>query len=72
MRRKHRDYSNFRFAELTEEFIHSARDRKMLIDFYVDDVTLDELCEKYHLSMSQVKRIVADGGDTVFKHMGYK
>ena len=58
MRRKKRDYSNFRFEEFTREFIHSARDREMLIKFYVDDATLDELCESYHLSLTQVKRIV--------------
>ena len=72
MRRKKRDYSNFRFEELTKEFIHSARDRQMLIRFYVDDATLDELCEEFHLSLTQVKRIVYSGGDTVFNHMGYK
>ena len=69
MRRKKRDYSNFRFEELTKEFIHSSRDRQMLIRFYVDDVTLDELCDEYHLSLTQVKRIVYGGGDIVFRHM---
>ena len=69
MRRKKRDYSNFRFEELTKEFIHSSRDRQMLIRFYVDDATLDELCDEYHLSLTQVKRIVYGGGDIVFRHM---
>jgi hypothetical protein len=44
----------------------------MLIRFYVDDATLDELCEEFRLSLTQVKRIVYSGGDTVFNHMGYK
>jgi hypothetical protein len=41
----------------------------MLIRFYVDDATLDELCDEYHLSLTQVKRIVYGGGDIVFRHM---
>lgn len=69
MRRKHRDFSNFRFEELTKEFIHSARDREMLIRFYVDDATLDELCGEYNLSLTQVKRIVYRGGEIVFNRM---
>lgn len=69
MGRKNRDYSNFRFKELTEEYIHSSRDREMLVKFYVDDATYDELCEEYCLSLSQVKRILRKGGETVFRKM---
>lgn len=70
--RKYRDFSNYAFVEATKEFIHSARDRRMIIMFYVDDRTLDDLCEEFHLSLSQVKRILAKGGDTVFRHISYK
>lgn len=69
MGRKNRDYSNFRFRELTAEFIHSSRDREMLVRFYVDDATYDELCAEYCLSLSQVKRILRKGGETVFRKM---
>ena len=72
MGRKNRDYSNYAFVEATKEFIHSARDRKMLIMFYVDDKTQDELCEEFHLSLSQVKRVLTKGGETVFRHISYK
>ena len=69
MRRKNRDYSNFRFEELTKEFIHSKRDREILIRFYVDDETYDQLCEEYHLSLTRVKQILRKGGETVFLKM---
>ena len=69
MGRKNRDYSNFRFEELTKEFIHSERNRRILIRFYVDDATYDDLCEEFCLSLSQVKRVVRKGGETVFRHM---
>ena len=72
MGRKNRDFSNYAFVEATKEYIHSSRDRKMIIMFYVDDKTLDELCEVFNLSLSQVKRIVTKGGDTVFRHIPYK
>ena len=72
MGRKNRDFSNYAFIEATKEFIHSARDRRMLIMFYVDDRTYDELCDEFHLSLSQVKRIVAKGGMTVFRHIPYE
>ena len=72
MGRKNRDFSNYAFAEAVAEFIHNKRDREMLLRFYVDDATLDELCDEFHLSLSQVKRIVTKGGDIVFRHIPYK
>ena len=72
MGRKNRDYSNYAFTEAVNEFIHNKRDREMLIRFYVDDATLDELCGEFCLSLSQVKRIVRNGGQTVFKHIPYQ
>ena len=72
MGRKHRDYSNYAFANAVAEYIHNKRDREMLLRFYIDDATLDELCDEYKLSLSQVKRIVSHGGETVFKHIPYK
>lgn len=70
--RKYRDFSNYAFVEAVKEFIHSQRDRKMLIRFYVDDKTLDELCTEFSLSLSQVKRVITRGGETVFKHIPYE
>ena len=69
MRRKNLDFSNYRFTEAVAEFIHSKRDREMLLRFYVDDATYDELCEEYNLSLSQVKRIIIGKGMIAFKHM---
>lgn len=72
MGRKHRDFSNYAFANAVAEFIHNKRDREMLLRFYVDDATLDELCDEFNLSLSQVKRIVSNGGQTVFRHIPYQ
>ena len=72
MGRKNRDYSNYAFAEAVAEFIHDKRDREKLLRFYADDATLDELCDEFNLSLSQVKRIVSKGGQTVFRHIPYQ
>ena len=62
-------FSNRRFRELVEEFIQGQIDRELIIKFYVDDKTADELVEEYHLSESTVNRKVHKGGHKIFKMM---
>ena len=51
-------YTNSRITELINEYIHSKRDREILIDRFVHGLTFCELEDKYHLSERQIKRIV--------------
>lgn len=69
MKRKHRDFSNISFIWAVAQYVHSDRDRKMLVRFYVDDATYDDLCNEFHLSLSQVKRIIFKQGMIAFNHM---
>ena len=62
-------YSNFRLREIVEEFIHSERDRRILIRKYCDKRTIDQLEEEFQMSTSQIKRIITRNGDTVFRIM---
>ena len=62
-------FSNFRFRELVEEFIQGDRDRAILIRCYVDDKSFSELEDEFHLSESQIKRIVHKGAHKIFKMM---
>lgn len=62
-------YSNFRLREIVEEFIHSERDRRILIRKYCDKRTIDQLAEEFQMSTSQIKRIITRDGDTVFRIM---
>ena len=64
-----KQYSNFRLREIVEEFIHSDRDRLILVEKYCNKKTMEQIAEKYDLSVSQVKRIVTRGGETVFRIM---
>lgn len=51
-------YTNTQIATLIDEYIHSARDREILKDRFIDGLTYCELEAKHHLSERQIKRIV--------------
>ena len=58
-------YSNSDFIRLANEYIHSDRDRKIIIDRYVKGYTFAELESMHHLSERQIKRIVKKA-DVIF------
>ena len=64
-----KQYSNFRLREIVEEYIHSERDRRILVEKFCNRKTMDQIAEKYELSVSQVKRIITRDGETVFRIM---
>lgn len=51
------EYSNTKFIELVKEYVHSERDRNILIDRYVNGLLFKELEDKYGLSERRVKAI---------------
>ena len=61
-------YSNHRVAAVIDEFIHDARDRGILRDKLVDNITYDELAGKYGLSYEGVRDIVRKGKKTIEQH----
>lgn len=63
------EYSNSRVREIIGEYIHSERDRKIMIRRLIDDITLDLLSVEFQLSVSQVKRIVWKNSEIVFRHL---
>lgn len=64
-----KQYSNSRLREIVEEYIHSERDRKILIRKYCDSRTIEQLAEEYELSVSQIKRIIYKHSITIFSIM---
>lgn len=52
------NYSNSEFIDWANEYIHSERDREILIERFVNGLTFSELSDKFYLSERQVKRIV--------------
>ena len=63
------EYTNSQIRELIAEYIHSERNRKILERRLIDGVTFEQLAEEFDMSVSQVKRIIWNGSDTVFRKM---
>lgn len=52
------NYSNTEFIKWINEYIHSERDREILVERFVNGLTFAELSDKFYLSERQIKRIV--------------
>ena len=63
------EYTNSRIHEIIAEYIHSERDRKILKRRLIDGMTFEKLAEEQELSVSQVKRIIRKGSETIFRHL---
>ena len=66
------DYTNSQIRDLIAEHIHSERDRGILERRLIDGVTFERLAEEHELSVSQVKRIIWKGSETVFRQLKMK
>ena len=66
------EYTNSRIREIIAEYIHNQRDRSILEDRYIDGMTLEKLAEAHEMSVSQIKRILYKGSETVFRHLPLK
>ena len=60
-------FSNYRFRDLVEEFVQGEMNRQILIMFYVEDMTQEEIEEKLHTSVSTVKRVCKRYGIPIFR-----
>ena len=52
------NYKNSDFIAWVNEYVHSERDREILIERFVNGLTFSELSDKFYLSERQVKRII--------------
>lgn len=52
------EYTNSDITNLINEYIHSERDRQIMIERFVNGLTFSELSDKFYLSERQIKRIV--------------
>lgn len=62
-------WSNSRLREIVEEYVHSERDRAVLLRKYCDSRTIEQLAEEFDISVSQIKRILYKHNITVFRIM---
>ena len=46
-------WSNYRLREIVEEFVHSERDRAILLRKYCDSRTIEQLAEEFQLHIDE-------------------
>lgn len=61
--------TNSQISSVISEYIHSERDRGILLDRYVNGYTFERIAEIHDMSTVQIKRIVYKNETTVFKHL---
>lgn len=63
------EYTNSQIRELIAEYIHSERDRAILIRRLIDGVCYEPLAEEFEMSERQIKTIVYKAEKILFKHL---
>lgn len=62
-------------VNMTDEWIvgrNAKRNRAILLSRFLDGMTYEQIADVYDLSVTQVKRIVYRGEDTIFRHVRKK
>lgn len=63
------EYKNSEFIRLTDEYIHSERDRAILKRRFIDGICFEPLAEEFDLSVRQTQNIVYKQGNKILKLM---
>lgn len=64
-------FSSYRFCELVDEYVQGDLNKQILIEFYVNDLTQEQIIEKLHVSMTKIKKECRRYGIPIFKMMGW-
>lgn len=62
------EYTNSQVREIIAEYIHSERDRAVMVERLCNRVTIERLADNFELSTSQVKRIIQKNQTIIFRH----
>jgi DNA-binding CsgD family transcriptional regulator len=63
------EYTNSQIRRIIEDFIHSERDRKILIRRLIDGITFEKLAEEQEMSVRQIKNIVYRDEKIIFSKL---
>ena len=63
------EYTNTEMYNLIDDYIHHARDRRVMKDRLINGYGIEALAEKYDMSVSQLKRIVDKYQDMLFSRL---
>lgn len=61
--------TNSQIKAVIDEYIHSERDRMILLDRFCNGYTFEKIAEKHDMSTVQIKRIVYKNEMTLFTHL---
>ena len=61
------EYTNTEMFNLIDDYIHNARDRRIMKDRLINGVGMEALAEKYEVSVAQIKRIVDKNQEILFR-----
>lgn len=61
--------TNSQIKAVIEEYIHSERDRMILLDRFCNGYTYERIAEKHDMSTVQIKRIVYKNEMSLFNHL---
>lgn len=63
------EYSNTQMFNLIDDWIHNARDRRIMKDRLINGLSMETLADKYYLSVAQLKRIVEKNQEVLFSYL---
>ena len=66
------EYTNSHLREIVEDYVHDERARRIMIQKYANNITLERIAEEEDISVSQVKRIIKKHYHSVFCHFEAK
>ena len=60
------EYTNTEMYNLIDEWIHNARDRRIMKGRLINGLSIEVVAEKYDMSVSQLKRILEKHQEMLF------
>ena len=63
------EYTNSQIRELIAEYIHSERDRSILVKRLVDGLTYEKIAEIMEMSPRQIKNIIYRNEEILFRKL---
>jgi DNA-binding CsgD family transcriptional regulator len=69
MKLKNISYKNSDIKAVIADYVHSQRDRDVLLSRYVDGYTYEQIAELYDLSVRQIKNIIYKHEVIIFEHL---
>ena len=70
------EYSNSLIRTIIAEWIHSERDREVLLYRFIDGLSIEQICNRYQekhpdcpISTDTIKRIIRKSEAQLFKHL---